>query len=166
MAVASTSPTAVPTTSPSSTRPRSRACAPCRSGGSRIPWCSMTDRGRRALLLAGAAASLPVFAQQRSFNVGLLTQADDERYSQQQLQKAYPDAPGGRSEPAAQIALNDSAIPLRMANWSSDKLVAIEAASAGELPAALQQLQRQGVHHVLLELPAAGVAAVSAAAAG
>jgi ABC transporter substrate binding protein (PQQ-dependent alcohol dehydrogenase system) len=132
----------------------------------------MTERStgfhfrRRALLLAGAAASLPALGQQRTFIVGLLTQADDERYSQQQLQKAYPDAPSGRSEPAAQIALNDSAIPLRMANWSADKLLAIEAANAGELPAALQQLQRQGVHHVILELPAAGVAAVSAAAAG
>src|SRR3954469_6239817 len=132
----------------------------------------MTGRGAvfrcrpRALLLASAAASLPAWGQQRPFNLGLLTQADDERYSQQRLQKAYPDAPAGRSEAAAQIALNDSAIPLRMAGWSSDKVLPVEAATAAEVPDAVQQLFRQGVRHLVLELPAAGVAAASAAAAG
>ena len=121
---------------------------------------------RRTLLLAAAAAGLPAHAQQRTFSVGLVTQADDERYSPSVLQKGFPDAPSGRSEPAAQIALNDTAIPLRMAGWSSDRLLAAEAASAGEVPGAIQQLQRQGVRHVILELPAAGVIAASTAAAG
>jgi ABC transporter substrate binding protein (PQQ-dependent alcohol dehydrogenase system) len=121
---------------------------------------------RRTLLLAGAAASLPARSQQQNFAVGLLSQADDERYSPQALLKAFPDAPAGRSLPAAQIALNDAASPLRMAGYAADRVVGVEAASAGELPAALQQLLRQGVRHIVLELPAAGVAAVTAAAAG
>lgn len=121
---------------------------------------------RRALLAAAAGAALPVRAQQRSFPLGLLTQADDERYAPQVLQKGFPDAPGGRSEPAARLALNDSAFDLHLAGWTSAELVAIEAATAAALPAALEQLLQRGVHHVILELPAEGVAAVAAAAAG
>lgn len=122
---------------------------------------------RRMLLAAAAAAAWPARAQQRRvFPLGLLTQEDDERYSAQVLQKGYPDAPGGHSAVAAQIALNDSAVTLQIAGWSSAQLLPVEAAHAGALPGALQQLLQKGVHHVVLELPAAGVAAVSAAAAG
>ncbi|HEX7887897.1 MAG TPA: branched-chain amino acid ABC transporter substrate-binding protein [Ramlibacter sp.] len=121
---------------------------------------------RRALLLAGAAAALPVRAQQRIFSLGLLSQADDARYDAQALQQGFPDAPAGRSAPAAQIALNDSLIKLQMASWTSTRLLTSEAPDAAGVPAALQQLVLKGVRHVILELPAAGVAAATAAAAG
>ena len=125
---------------------------------------------RRALLLAGAAACLPARAQpqppQRPFLLGLITQGDDERYSPQTLQHGFPDAPGGRSEPAAQIALNDSLVTLQMAGRGTAQLVPLEAESAAATAGALQQLLQRGVQHVVLELPAAGVAAVAAAAKG
>ncbi|GAB3649283.1 type 1 periplasmic-binding domain-containing protein [Ramlibacter alkalitolerans] len=122
---------------------------------------------RRALLLAGAAAALPLRAQpQQPFRLGLLTQGDDERYSPQTLLRGFPDAPGGRSEPAAQIALNDSLVTLQMAGRNGAELVALEAPAAADLPATLQQLLQQRVQHVVLELPAPGVAAVAAAARG
>jgi len=122
---------------------------------------------RRALLVAGAAACLPLRAQpQPAFRLGLLTQGDDERYAPQTLQHDYPDAPGGRSEPAAQLALNDSLVTLQMAGRGSAQLVALEAPDAAALPASLQKLLQQGVQHVVLELPAPGVAAVAAAAKG
>ncbi|HEX2546030.1 MAG TPA: ABC transporter substrate-binding protein, partial [Ramlibacter sp.] len=127
----------------------------------------MTERlTRRALLAAAGAVAWPVRAQQRVFALGLLTQADDERYEAATLLKGHPDAPGGRSAAAAQMALNDSTIGLQMAGWTSAQVVPAEAATASGLPAALQQLLQQGVRHVVLELPAAGVAAASAAAAG
>lgn len=131
----------------------------------------MTERGlplsRRALLLAGAAAAaVPAQAQQRRLLLGLLTQADDARYDPQTLLKGFPDAPAGRSAPAAQIALNDSAFRLQFAGWTTTRLLTVEAANAAGLPAALQQLLRQGVQHVVLELPAASVAAVAEAARG
>lgn len=119
---------------------------------------------RRALLFAGAAAALPARAQQRVLSVGLLSQADDPRYDAQTLQKGFPDAPAGRSAAAAQIALNDSVIPLQMAGWTSAQLLTGEAPDAAGIPAALQQLLQKGVRHVILELPAAGVAAAAAAA--
>ena len=121
---------------------------------------------RRALLLAGAAVALPARAQQRVFSLGLLSQADDPRYDAQALQKGFPDAPSGRSAPAAQIALNDSVITLQMAGWTSTQLVTAEAPDAAGIPAALQQLLQKGARHVILELPAAGVAMATAAAAG
>lgn len=121
---------------------------------------------RRAFLLAGAATGLPVRAQPRAFRLGLLTQADDERYSPQALQRGFPDAPGGRSAPAAQLALNDSLVHLQLAGMNAAELVPVEAETGAALAAALQQLQQRGVQHVVLELPAAGVAAVAAAARG
>jgi ABC transporter substrate binding protein (PQQ-dependent alcohol dehydrogenase system) len=125
---------------------------------------------RRALLLAAAAAGLPARAQpqqqQRPFLLGLVTQADDERYAPQTLLRGFPDAPSGRAEPAAQIALNDSLVILQMAGRGSAEVVPVEAANAAATPAALQQLLQRGVQHVVLELPAAGVAAVAAAARG
>jgi ABC transporter substrate binding protein (PQQ-dependent alcohol dehydrogenase system) len=119
---------------------------------------------RRTLLLAGAGLALPAYAQQRTFAVGLVTQADDERYGAQALQKGYPDAPGGRSAPAADIALNDSLVTLRLAGWTDAKLHAVEAANAAEVPAALRRLQQQGIRHVVLELPASGAIVAAAAA--
>lgn len=121
---------------------------------------------RRLVLSATLAAALPARAQQRSFTLGLVTQADDERYGASVLQKGFPDAPSGRSAPAVRIALNDSAIPLRMAGWSGERVMAVEAPDAAGVPAAMQQLQRQGVHHVVLELPVAGVVAAAGAPAG
>jgi ABC transporter substrate binding protein (PQQ-dependent alcohol dehydrogenase system) len=133
----------------------------------------MTEAGptllrRRGWLAAAAAlAAAPAWAQPpHTFLLGLLTQADDERYSAQALLQGYPDAPAGRSAPAAQLALDDVAFTLQGAGYSGARLLALQAANAAAVPGALAQLLRQGVHHVVLELPAAGVAAAAAAAKG
>jgi ABC transporter substrate binding protein (PQQ-dependent alcohol dehydrogenase system) len=119
---------------------------------------------RRALLLAGAGASLHAFAQPPAvFKLGFVTQADDERYSPQELLKGYPDAPSGRSQPAAELALNDSFVRLQMAGIASAVVLPVQATDAGGVPGAVQQLLRQGVHHIVLELPAAGVVAATGA---
>ena len=122
---------------------------------------------RRVLLSLLAAATAPAWAQQRrGFAVGLVTQADVERYDATVLLRGFPDAPLGRSAPAAQIAVNDSAFVLQAAGIGEGRVLAVEAANAAGVPAALDQLLRQGASHVLLELPAAGVAAAAAAARG
>lgn len=132
----------------------------------------MTELLRRRHLLAAAAVGAawplraPAQGQARAFLLGFLSQADDPRYEPQVLLKAWPDAPWGRAAPAAQLALDDSAIALQGAGWLGARLVAEEASDAASLPNALDLLLRQGVRHVVLELPAAGVAAVSAAARG
>lgn len=123
-------------------------------------------RRRSFAAFALASCAAPALAQQRTFRLGLLTQADDARYDPQALLKGFPDAPGGRSLAAAQLALNDSLVTLQIAGFGTAELVPLEAENAAALPAALQQLQQRGVQHVVLELPAAGVAAVAAAARG
>ena len=122
---------------------------------------------RQVLASLLAAAVLPAAAQpRRSFAVGLLSQADDERYDASVLQHGFPDGPAGRSAPAAQIALNDSVFNLQAAGLGEAQLVATEANNAEALAGAFAQMLQRGVRHVVLELPAAGVAAVAAAARG
>lgn len=121
---------------------------------------------RRMLLQLALACGAARAQPPRTFVLGLLTQADDERYSAQSLQHGYPAAPAGRSAPAAQIALEDSTFILQNAWYANAKLQTVEAANSESLAISLDQLMRQGARHVILELPAAGVAAVAAAARG
>ena len=118
------------------------------------------------MLVAGCVVffSAPLVA--REFAIGLLSLADDERYSSQMIAKGYPDGPSGRSALAAQVALEDTSFTLQSAGWSKGRLVAVEAPDLAGLPAALEELLKQGVRHVVLELPAPAVAQVTAAARG
>ncbi len=121
----------------------------------------------RHLWLAVACLAVSVGSvAARDLAVGLLTVANDGRYTAQALEKGFPHAPSGRSEAAAQVALDDAAFTLQAAGWSAGRLVVVEAPDIAGLPKALEALVRQGVQHVVLELPAAGVAAVSLAARG
>jgi ABC transporter substrate binding protein (PQQ-dependent alcohol dehydrogenase system) len=108
--------------------------------------------------------ALPATA--RELAVGFLSLADDPRYAPQVLAKGFPQAPSGRAAVAAQLALDDASFTLQAGGWTGARLVAAEAADLAGLPAALESLVRQGVRHVLLELPAAGVARAAAAARG
>ncbi len=118
------------------------------------------------MLGALALACLLTPAGAREFPVGLLSLAGDERYSVQSTDKAYPDWPGGRAAAAVQIALDDSAFTLQSAGWSAARVVAVEAPNLAGLAAALESLIKQGVRHVVLELPAEGVVQATAAARG
>lgn len=105
-------------------------------------------------------------ANARELAVGFLSLADDPRYALQALEQAYPEAPSGRAAVAAKLGLEDAAFTLQAGGWSGARLITAEAPDIGSLPAALDSLLKQGVHHVLVELPAAGVAQVAAAARG
>ena len=115
-----------------------------------------------ALCLAFASAG----AAAADFSMGLLTLATDERFSPQALEKAYPDAPSGRSLAAAQLALEDASFALQGAGFEKGRVVVVEAPDAAGLQAALASLIKQGVRHVVLELPAAAVVQVTEAARG
>jgi ABC transporter substrate binding protein (PQQ-dependent alcohol dehydrogenase system) len=111
-----------------------------------------------------ASALLPAAA--KDFTVGLLTLDDDPRYSAQAVEKGYADAPSGRSAAAAGLALDDSVFSLQSAGFAAGRLVNAQAADLGGVAAALDGLLKQGVRHIVLELPAAGVARAAAAARG
>lgn len=108
--------------------------------------------------------AMPALA--RELAVGFLSVADDPRYDVQALEKGFPDAPSGRAAVAAKLALDDAAFALQAGGWSGARLVAVEAPTSAGLPAALDALIKQGVRHVLLELPAGGVVQVTNAARG
>lgn len=109
-------------------------------------------------------AALPGLA--RELAVGFLGLADDPRYAPQVLEQGDPQGPSGRAAVAATLALDDAAFTLQAGGWSGARLVAVEAPNMAGLPAALESLLKQGVRHVLLELPAAAVAQVAQAARG
>jgi ABC transporter substrate binding protein (PQQ-dependent alcohol dehydrogenase system) len=117
-------------------------------------------------LLAALLVCVAPLAMANDFAVGFITQADDPRYTVDVLEKGYPNAPAGRSAAAAALALEDDSFALQAAGFASGKLVAAQAADSAGLPAALDGLIKQGVRHIVLELPAAGVAQVAAAARG
>jgi ABC transporter substrate binding protein (PQQ-dependent alcohol dehydrogenase system) len=114
------------------------------------------------LCLAGASAG----AAAADFAVGLLSLASDARYTPQALEKAYPDAPSGRSLEAVKMALDDASFALQGAGFAQGRVIAAEAPDLAGLPAALAGLLKQGVRHVVLELPAAAVEQVTTAARG
>ncbi|MDB5945212.1 MAG: hypothetical protein JWQ33_238 [Ramlibacter sp.] len=109
-------------------------------------------------------AALPAAA--RELAVGFLSLADDPRYASQALEQGYPEAPSGRAAIAARLGLDDAGFTLQAGGWSGARLITAEAPDLAGLRAALDSLLKQGVHHVLLELPAAGVVQVTAAARG
>ena len=122
--------------------------------------------GRAPLLAALCLAFGSAGAAAADFPMGLLTLATDERFTPQALQKAYPDAPAGRSLAAAQLALEDASFALKGAGFEKGRVVVVEAPDAAGLQAALTSLIKQGVRHVVLELPAAAVVQVTEAARG
>ena len=122
--------------------------------------------GRAPLLAALCLALGSAGVSGADFSMGLLTLATDERFTPQALQKAYPDAPSGRSLAAAQLALEDASFALQGAGFEKGRVVVVEAPDAAGLQAALASLIKQGVRHVVLELPAAAVAQVTEAARG
>ena len=124
------------------------------------------DARRAVWGLCAALACAGAPAQPRELLLGLLSQADDGRYDPQRLEKAYPVGPSGRSAPAAQLGLEDAVFTLDAAGWNKSRVLVREAPDAAALPGALDELLRMGVRHVVLELPADGVAAVAAAARG
>ena len=117
-------------------------------------------------LAAACLFSVSASVLAADFSVGLLSMASDERYTPQALEKAYPEAPSGRALAAAELALADASFALQGAGFTQSRVIAIESADLAGLPGALASLIKQGVRHVVLELPAAGVAQVTEAARG
>ena len=74
--------------------------------------------GRTPLLEALCLAFASASAAAADFSMGFLTLATDERFTPQALEKAYPDAPSGRSLAAAQLALEDASFALQGAGFA------------------------------------------------
>lgn len=100
------------------------------------------------VLTAGMAraASLP------PVTVAVLSLASDPRYTPKQLERAYPEHPGGRVVDAVRMAVEDTAMELQEEGVVL-KLRDVQLAEAQALPKALAELKSARVQHIIADLP-------------
>lgn len=95
--------------------------------------------------IAGAAALPPV-------TVAVVSLANDPRYSPRQLERAYPEHPGGRVLDAVRMSVEDTAMELQEEGVVL-KLRDVQLADARALPKALAELKTARVQHIIADLP-------------
>ena len=114
--------------------------------------CSLT-------LAYGLASAAPL----QSVTVAVLSMAADARYAPKQLERAYPDHPGGRVGDAARMAVEDSALELQELGVAL-KLKEVALVDAQTLPKVLAELKGARVQHIVADLPPAMLTALVKAA--
>ncbi|HJV97149.1 MAG TPA: branched-chain amino acid ABC transporter substrate-binding protein, partial [Albitalea sp.] len=111
--------------------------------------------------IAAALALLLAFnASAVTLTIGLVQRADDPRLARERVELAYPGQPGGSLQPAVELAVKESQFELDAAKLR----VAIDVRSArstDEVKVQLQQLATAKASGVVLDLPAAWVAAAA-----
>ena len=114
--------------------------------------------GRVASALLAAAA---VHVSAATLTLGVLQRADDERLDARRVELAYPAQPGGSLSQAVEVAVKESQFELDAAKLQV-KVDVRSARSADDAKAQLQQLAKAGAAAVVLDLPAAWMAAAVA----
>ena len=114
--------------------------------------------GRVASALLAAAA---VHVSAATLTLGVLQRADDERLAAKRVELAYPAQPGGSLSQAVEVAVKESQFELDAAKLQV-KVDVRSARSADDAKAQLQQLAKAGAAAVVLDLPAAWMAAAAA----
>ena len=92
--------------------------------------------------------------------IGVLQRADDERLDPKRVELAYPTQPGGSLAQAVEVAVKESAFELDAAKLPV-KVDLRSARSADDAKLQLQQLAKAGAAAVVLDLPAAWIAAAA-----
>ena len=148
-------------------QPRSAFGAPPRGGGAGGPAKPDPRRpldGRRSVryiaaltLLAGASLQ----AGASTLTLGVLQRDDDARLDAKRVELAYPGQPGGPLAQAVEMAVKESAFELDAAKLAV-KLDVRAARSADDAKTVLAQLVKAGASAVVLDLPAAWIAAAAA----
>ncbi len=114
--------------------------------------CSLT-------LACGMASAAPL----QNVTVAVLSMAADARYAPRQLERAYPDHPGGRVGDAARMAVEDASLELQELGMAL-KLKEVALADAQALPKVLAELKGARVQHIVADLPLAMLTALVKAA--
>lgn len=118
------------------------------------PWCHRL-KGAVGIGLAcslALACGLANAAPSQIVTVAVLSLASDARYSAKQLERAYPDHPGGRVGDAARMAVEDAALELQELGLAL-KLKEVPLADAQALPKVLAELKAARVQHIVADLP-------------
>jgi len=96
--------------------------------------------------------------------IGIVQRADDDRLDPARVALAYPGQPGGRVRDAVDMAIQESRFELEAAGLKTVVSVR-DTKSADDAAVQLRQLDKAGANAALLDLPAAWIAAASAATA-
>ena len=126
---------------------------PCGAGAAAAAWRRLFV----AALCGAAAASHAV-----PLHIALMQRGDDERLEPARTELAYPGHPGGSLQAAAAVAIGETQFELDAAKLAV-KLELVEVRSADEAKARLQALERAGAGAVIVDLPAAWLAAAAPA---
>jgi len=121
---------------------------------------------RGIALLAGLLlASLATRLAAADLTVGYLALEDDDRYLESRLEARYRGQPTGRPLDGAKVALREAKF-VGKAIGIEFGLHDVEVETPGELLTALEAMVADGIHFVLLDLPADQVAELAAATSG
>ncbi len=118
----------------------------------------MTDRLRRALLVAAVLSMARAARGATTLRIALLQREDDERLEPRRVELAYPGHPGGPLDAAIETALQEARFELDAAKLQVAFEIA-SARSADEVRTRLQSLEKAGVAAVIIDLPATWIAA-------
>lgn len=99
-------------------------------------------------LAFGWTSAAPV----QNLTVAVLSLASDARYTPKQLERAYPDHPGGRVGDAARMAVADVALELQELGVAL-KVKDVPLADVQALPKVLAELKAARVQHIVADLP-------------
>lgn len=100
------------------------------------------------MLACGWTSAAPV----QNLTVAVLSLASDARYTPKQLERAYPDHPGGRVGDAVRMAVADVALELQELGVAL-KVKDVPLADAQALPKVLAELKAARVQHIVADLP-------------
>ena len=110
-------------------------------------------------LACGWSSAAPL----QSVTVAVVSLANDARYNPKQLERAYPDHPGGRVGDATRMAAEDVALELQELGLAL-KLREVQLTDAQALPKMLAELKAARVQHIVADLPPQVLTALAKAA--
>lgn len=120
---------------------------------------AVTLASLQPLVLAASPAKPKAPVAAPALNVttlAVISLADDPRYETRLVEKAYVGHTAGRAFEAAQLGAEDSAFELDV-EGKALKVTDVVLQSASDLGKALEGLKREGVHHVIADLPTAAM---------
>ncbi|GAA6140535.1 branched-chain amino acid ABC transporter substrate-binding protein [Hydrogenophaga sp. 5NK40-0174] len=108
-----------------------------------------------AWALLAAPASVPVWAQQGSVEkvtLAVISVEGDPRYEARRTERAYPGHPVSRAVEGARLGVEDSAFELDVEGKALE-VRDVVLARPSHLPRTLAALRKEGVHHIIADLP-------------
>jgi ABC transporter substrate binding protein (PQQ-dependent alcohol dehydrogenase system) len=108
-----------------------------------------------ASLLGAASVTLPLRAQDKlpeKVTLAVISVAGDPRYEVRRTERAYPGHPVSRAVEGARLGAEDSAFELDVEGKALE-VRDVVLARPSDLPRTLAALRKEGIHHIIADLP-------------